>query len=227
VLQTGRRRLGASLCAFEVMWGNYVDEVRRRLPQVRIPPLETSAFVVLLEIESSGNAQAALESFLTDLSTAGAITDGVVAQSQSQAESFWALRDAISQLLTLYKHSLAFDISLPLTAMAAYCTEVERNLAAALPGVTALCFGHLGDGTLHYILDLPDESGKTAALDAVLTPLTAYGGAVSAEHGIGVAKRDYLQLCRSAADIETMRQLKKHFDPHGLLNPGRVIALQK
>lgn len=225
VLQQGRQHLGAALCAFEVMWVDYIDEVRRRLPQVRLPPINSGSHLILLEIESSANAAATLESFLTDLAEAGTVTDGAVAQSQAQAESFWTLRDAISQLLSLYQHNLAFDVSLPLSSMQAYCMDVLHNLGRALPGVTALCFGHLGDGTLHYILDLPDDSAKSAALDAVLRPLTAHGGAVSAEHGIGMAKRDYLPLCRSAEDIATMRRLKTLFDPKGLLNPGRVIRM--
>jgi FAD/FMN-containing dehydrogenase len=227
ILKRARAELGASLCAFEVMWRNYLEEVRRRLPQVRMPVGAGSnripSYAILLEIEMQSGATELLTHFLQEASAAGEIGDAMLAQSQAQSDDCWALRDAIAQLLQIYAHSVAFDVSLPLATMRTYSEQVAASLAAEFPSTTALCFGHLGDGTLHYIVDAPDTASKERILDLVLQPLADYGGAVSAEHGIGVAKRDYLALCRSAAEISQMRRLKSWLDPHDILNPGRVF----
>jgi FAD/FMN-containing dehydrogenase len=227
VLQRARTELGASLCAFEVMWRNYLDEVRRKLPQVRMPVGAGSGalppYAILLEIEMQSGAADLLMHCLENASAAGEISDAMLAQSQAQADDCWALRDAIAQLLQMYAHSVAFDVSLPLATMRAYSEQVAANLAAAFPSTTALCFGHLGDGTLHYIVDAPDAASKDRLLELVLAPLTEHGGAVSAEHGIGVTKREYLALCRSTPEIAQMRRLKSWLDPHDILNPGRVF----
>ena len=224
VLQMARTILGAGLCAFEVMWADYLDEVRGRLPAVRQPLGGRPAFAILLEVEAHQGAGQALADFLEQAMANNLISDGVLAQSQSQAEEFWALRDAVAQLLQIYERSMAFDVSLPLTTLQAYCDEVAQSLQAEFPALTALRFAHLGDGTLHYIIDAPDTASKARILERVLAPLARHDGAVSAEHGIGVAKRDYLSLCRSAADIEQMRRLKSLLDPRAILNPGRVFS---
>lgn len=223
MLQQARATLGANLCAFEVMWADYLDEVRRRLPAVRQPLGSSPAFAILLEIESNQGAGQALAGFLEQAIANNLVSDGVLAQSQSQAEEFWALRDAVAQLLQIYQRSMAFDVSLPLSTMQAYSDEVAQSLRSEFPALTALRFAHLGDGTLHYIIDAPEASSKASILERVLAPLARHDGAVSAEHGIGVAKRDYLQLCRTAADIEQMRKLKAMLDPRAILNPGRVF----
>ncbi len=227
VLGRARSELGPKLCAFEVMWDNYLQEVRRQLPTVPMPLLtpagDVPRFTVLLEIESQSGAEAALLEFLNRALEANEITDGVLAQSQTQAAEFWAVRDAIAQLLQIYRSSLAFDVSLPLKTMQAYSEQVAAALERDFPGMTALCFGHLGDGTLHYIVDVAPSQDKQPILDLVLQPLQQHGGAVSAEHGIGIAKRDYLELSRNAAEIAQMRKLKQWFDPRGILNPGRVF----
>lgn len=224
VLQHARATLGAGLCAFEVMWADYLDEVRSRLTAVRQPLGGRPAFAILLEVEAHQGAGQTLADFLEQAIAGGRISDGVLAQSQSQAEEFWALRDAVAQLLQIYQHSMAFDVSLPLTTLQAYSDEVAHSLRSEFPALTALRFAHLGDGTLHYIIDAPDAASKARILEMVLAPLARHDGAVSAEHGIGIAKRDYLQLCRTAADIEQMRKLKAMLDPRAILNPGRVFS---
>jgi FAD/FMN-containing dehydrogenase len=206
------------------MWADYLDEVRSRLPAVRQPLGGSPAFAILLEVESNQGAERSLADFLEQAIANNRVNDGVLAQSQSQAEEFWALRDAVAQLLQIYQRSMAFDVSLPLTTLQAYSDAVARSLQAEFPGMTALRFAHLGDGTLHYIIDAPDAASKARILELVLAPLASHDGAVSAEHGIGVAKRDYLHLSRCSADIEQMRKLKALLDPRAILNPGRVFS---
>ena len=134
----------------------------------------------------------------------------------------WALRDDVGQAARRGPVA-AFDVSLPIPAMPGYVSAVNAAMAARWPGARVVVFGHLGDGNLHLIVDCPDPSARTAIEALVYGPLATCAGSVSAEHGIGLAKRAYLGLARTPEEIALMRRLKDALDPAHVLNPGKVL----
>ena len=118
-----------------------------------------------------------------------------------------------------------FDVSAPLNALEDYVTEVRTAVQRDWPGSSFFTFGHLADGNLHFAISAGRSGGedKVAVERRVYEPLTAIGGSISAEHGIGLEKKPYLRLCRTDAEISLMRTLKRTLDPGGILNPGRVV----
>jgi FAD/FMN-containing dehydrogenase len=148
----------------------------------------------------------------------------VVAQSQAEAAAIWALRDDVMQTAR-WGLPFAFDVSLPIADMQAYVERVKADLRADWPNVRAFVFGHMGDGNLHLVISpdgLPADA-RPAIERIVYAPLQQLGGAISAEHGIGMEKKSWLAISRRPAEIALMRTLKLAMDPKGILNPGRVV----
>ncbi len=140
-----------------------------------------------------------------------------------EADQFWLIRDGAAEILPKLKVPLSFDVSMPLERMPAYVEAVDAVLRAAVPGGEVYYFGHLGDGTLHMLIEGRDSAKKDELIGRILEPLKSIGGAVSAEHGVGIAKKPYVSLTRSAVEIDLMRSLKTKLDPNGILNRGRVF----
>ncbi|MEI7037238.1 FAD-binding oxidoreductase [Fulvimonas yonginensis] len=159
----------------------------------------------------------------------GWIADGVIAQSEAQAAALWRLREGLTESLAPrqpYKN----DIALRISAMPAFLHEMQALLAHEYPRMEVVWFGHVGDGNLHINV-LPPEDMEQAAFLAecervtrlLADTLRRHGGSISAEHGIGLVKRPYLDSTRSAAEIALMRGVRGVFDPHGILNPGKLF----
>jgi FAD/FMN-containing dehydrogenase len=164
--------------------------------------------------------QAACESAIET----GLVTDAAIARSQAEVAAIWGLRDDVLQTAR-WGLPFAFDVSLPIRDMPAYVERVRRELRAAWPNIRVWVFGHMGDGNLHVVVS-PDglpAIARPMAERIVYEPLQAIGGAISAEHGIGLEKKDWLRISRSPEEIALMRTLKQAFDPKGILNPGRVV----
>lgn len=221
------RALGGALSAFEAMWPQFYELVTTPPAKGRAPVPHGHAFYVLIEAmggDSPADAQrfeAALESALEQ----GLVADAAIAKSQAEAAAIWALRDDVLQPQR-YGAMIAFDVSLPIAQMPDYVARVEAGFRGRWPAGRFWVFGHLGDGNLHLVFSrggLPDDARETIER-IVYEPLAAIGGSVSAEHGIGLEKRRWLPLSRSAQEIELMRTLKRAMDPKGILNPGRVIG---
>lgn len=134
----------------------------------------------------------------------------------------WAYREAINESIRATGVPHKLDVCLPIAALPAYDAAVRERIAAAFPDARLYIYGHVGDGNLHVNLVGPDPADD-AVDDLVLRCTAEFGGTISAEHGVGIAKRRYLSLCRGDADIEAMRALKAALDPSGLLGPGRVL----
>ena len=220
------RSLGGGLSAFEVMWPEFYELVTTPPSKGRAPVPHGSPFYVLIESmggNSPGDAerfQAAFEKAVED----GLVTDAVVAQSQAEVAAIWALRDDVMQTAR-WGLPFAFDVSLPIADMPAYVERVQAELRAQWPQVRAFVFGHMGDGNLHLVISpdgLPADARSTVER-IVYAPLQRLGGAISAEHGIGLEKKTWLPVSRSPAEIALMRTLKHALDPKGILNPGRVV----
>jgi FAD/FMN-containing dehydrogenase len=224
LFKTVDRALTGALSAFEVMWGEFYEIVTTA--QAGTPPLPRgSGHYVLVEAMGSGGA-AALEAALATLIEEGRIEDAVVAASQAQSDAIWAIRDGVEALMPLGPLFM-FDVSLPIPRMETYVAEVRAALAARWPESVCVVWGHLGDSNLHIWLTVHDagEAARKAVSAMVYAPLAAAEGTISAEHGIGEEKRDYLGLTRSAGEIALMRRLKALIDPHGIMNPGKILTV--
>ncbi|MFZ4606955.1 MAG: FAD-binding oxidoreductase [Caulobacter sp.] len=228
LLRRLERGLGGNLSAFEVMWADFHDLVTSAPARGR-PPLE-GRYPWYVLVESLG-ADPAIDAarFETCLGAAleeGEIADAVLARSKAEREAMWALRDDVAQTAR-NGPIVTFDVSLPIPAMNAYVVAVQAALAEHWPDLgPPMVFGHLGDGNLHIIARVPAlaPEHRHRVEMIVYRPLTALGGSISAEHGIGLQKRDHLDLTRSPAEIALMRRLKTALDPAGILNPGKIIA---
>ncbi|MDK1024468.1 MAG: FAD-binding oxidoreductase [Gammaproteobacteria bacterium] len=221
------RSLGGTLSAFEVLWQDFYKLVTTAPAEGKPPLGQEYNYYILLE-SLGGDIEADSKRFITTLGQAledGMITDAVIAQSQSDREAMWAIRDDVLQLGQNYP-IFTFDISVSLDKMESYVSELKQTLAQRWPEHTCMIFGHLGDGNLHIIVGVGDgtEAAKHAVEEVVYQGLVNRGGSVSAEHGIGLQKKSYLSWSRSEPELEVMSLIKKALDPKGILNSGKVLS---
>ncbi|MDE2145203.1 MAG: FAD-binding oxidoreductase [Burkholderiales bacterium] len=233
LLGLARSRLAEALTGFELMGRFALELVASHFPALP-QPLPGAAWTVLLECsDSEGQAQAQqrLEALLAAALEAGCAGDAVVATSLAQSRSLWQLRESIPLAQAQEGLNVKHDISLPVSAIAAFCAATDAALQQRFAGVRLVNFGHLGDGNLHYNVQAPAGADGArflaeheAAVNAlVFDAVAAAGGSFSAEHGIGALKRDELAARKSPVALRLMRSIKAALDPQGLLNPGRVL----
>ena len=227
-VQAGRR-LGGMLTSFEVMWASFYEPIA--IASGRHNPPLPGGHACYVIIEASGTDPERdgdlFEAVLGEVLEQGIAADAVIAASQTQAAQIWAIRDDIEALFGYAMPSVTFDISLPIVTMDSYVRELEVSARAALGETTKLIvFGHIGDGNLHILLGAQPFTAETKHRieELVYSGLPPHGGSISAEHGIGLEKRDWLHITRSAEEVALMRTLKAALDPKNLLNPGKVLA---
>ncbi len=219
--------LAGQLTCFEVMWDNFYQlMVHESKKHQDILPGNYQYYAL---VEAQGADPQAdkdfFEQVLGQIIEDGGISDAVITQSETQAEKLWAMRDDIETLIGSLFPVFAFDISIPLVDMEQYITDVEAMIKEAWPAGRVVTFGHLGDGNIHLGVAVGDGSPetRTAVEQLVYQRLAKCNGSISAEHGIGLEKKDYLGCSRTSAEISLMKTLKQALDPKGLLNPGKVI----
>jgi FAD/FMN-containing dehydrogenase len=218
-------RLGGTLSAFEAMWAPYFDYVVDHVPGVRSPFPATHPVQVLIETEGhdiDGDRER-MERALAAMLDAGTLLDATMAQSARESEALWKIRDGIGEITPMLQPMLSFDVSMPISAMPGFLAEVDRDLGARFDDVTSLVFGHIGDGNLHLAVTTGRPGDLDTFCDVIYHATGRAGGSVSAEHGVGVLRREYLHLSRSEPEIDLMRRLKRALDPQRLLNANRVI----
>ena len=222
-------RLGGSLSAFEVMWASYFHCVIDRVDGTRSPFDESYPMYVLIETEGPHEDadREAMENALAGLLETGIVIDATLAQSERESLEFWKIRDGIGEITPLLQPMLSFDVSMPISSMPKFLERVEEKMAERYDEYTNLVFGHLGDGNLHLAVTTRNADDLPGFCDVIYHATNSVSGSVSAEHGVGVLRRDYLPLSRNAAEIETMHRLKSSFDPDSLLNPNRVIPARQ
>ena len=226
LLQGVRAETGA-LAAFEIMNRTSV-ELALKLPGVRAP-FAAAPWTALLEFEStaSDGLEAHIETVLGAALERGHATDVVVARSEQAAADFWKLRESIpAGHRALGAPQASHDTSTPISAIPDFLRAADAAVARLSPGVRVVAFGHAGDGNIHYTAiaasaDAPFPSEQISA--AVHEAAAALGGSISAEHGIGVFRRDELTRFKDPAALAAMRRIKQAFDPKGLMNPRAMI----
>ena len=227
LLRNLERGFGGTLSAFEVMWSDFYQLVTTPPAKGQAPIPHGHAYYVLIEALGGDQEEdsARFERVLAAELENGDIADAVIAKSRDECARIWALRDDVLQVAR-NAPIFTFDISLTLGKIENYITEVRDGLKSRWPDMTLMVFGHLGDGNLHLIPGVGDGSAQAHrdVEEIIYGALRRQGGSVSAEHGIGIEKRDYLAYSRSPNEIALMRTLKKAFDPKGILNPGKIFS---
>ena len=228
-----RERAGKSLTAFEILPRVGLEFVLRHAPGTRDPLAASHPWYVLMEYSSARDqedADAAAEAIFAAGLEAELVDDGALAQSLEQAAAFWHLREMMSEVQKLEGGSIKHDVAVPLARVPELIARASAAVAEMIPGVRPCPFGHMGDGNIHLNFSQPVAMDKAAFLarwDAVNARVHGIvgelGGTISAEHGIGVLKRDMLKQVKSPLEIDLMGQVKHAFDPNGILNPGKVL----
>ena len=224
-------RVPGCVSAFELIHRQGLDFLAETMPQVRQPFASPPDWMVLVDLglPEGLSAPATLEAVFDDAAEAGLVTDGVIAASASQRAAFWALREAIPEGNRRIGAVSSHDISLPLSEVAGFVEEAPSALAA-LGDFRVNCFGHLGDGNLHWnVFPAPGrtrkdhENQRDAIKTLVHDMVHARGGSVSAEHGVGRLKTGDLLRYGDPAKLAAMRAIKAALDPAGILNPGAML----
>ena len=225
LLREMQTKMGGSLSAYEVMWASYYDYVIEHVEKLRSPFERSHRLYALIETEGTDSANDAerFENALGSALESGVIQDAVIAQSGKDGRAFWAIRDGIAEITPALMPYASLDVSLGLADMPGFLDQVDAALAARFDSITNLVFGHVGDNNLHLFITTGVESDVELILDTVYKITGDHQGSVSAEHGIGTLKREYLRYSRSNEELELMRRLKRTLDPNGILNAGRVI----
>jgi FAD/FMN-containing dehydrogenase len=220
-----------SVEGFELVPQDSLDLVLEHIPGTRAPLADAHRWHVLVEVTAaSGDIAPELERLLAQALEEGLIGDAVLASNEAQAEAFWKLRDSISEAERAEGQTLAHDISVPVADMPEFLDRAAAEVERAFPGVIATGFGHLGDGNIHFHVRAgahaaPDwyESEGEAITRLVDDLVTAAGGSISAEHGIGQLKLAELARLASPADLAAQRAIKHALDPLGIMNPGKLV----
>lgn len=225
-LLTALKRALPGLSAFELMWHDFMqasaESSNSPLPFPVVYPV-----YALVELQGTDESQdrEQLEALIGKQLEHGVVSDAIVAQSIADAKRLWAYREAIGELLGTMKPRASFDVGIPISSMDAFAASVREKLTARYPQQRHLFFGHLGDGNLHVMTGPYVAHDDLENVEAIVyEEVSRFGGSISAEHGIGVVKKPFLQHTRSPEEIAVMRDLKALFDPLGILNPGRVIT---
>ena len=232
LLQLARETGGGTVTSFELLPRRGIEFVVHHVPSTREPLTAPFPWYVLVEISSS--APQGLDDAMAELLMAaherGFIDDAVVAASLDQAADFWRLRELLSESQKFEGGSIKHDVSVPIRLVPAFLDKAIAAVEAFLPGARPLPFGHLGDGNIHFNVSQPVGGDKAAflaqweAVNKVVHDIVAeFGGSISAEHGIGRAKRHLLPDVKDPVEMAMMRAVKATLDPKNLLNPGKVL----
>jgi FAD/FMN-containing dehydrogenase len=226
-LQAMEKSLAGSLSAFEVLWNDFYQLVVGSSEAHGQPLATDHAFYVLLECSGSNEKlnQQIFEQALETAFEQELLGDAVIAQNEKQREDLWAIRDDIECMLKNLHPSLTFDVSMNISQMDEYVQEVKQKLREQFPESRSVFFGHIGDGNIHPVLTVGSREHEAVSQveDSVYGCLRTRKGVISAEHGIGLEKKPYLDQCRSEAELGLMKTMKLALDPKSLLNPGKIF----
>ncbi|HYS56778.1 MAG TPA: FAD-binding oxidoreductase [Burkholderiales bacterium] len=233
LLERALEACGERLTGFELFSDFCLSLVLKHFRDTTAPFRQRFAHYVLMELSDTQSGEGVrhlVESMLEAALGEKSILDAAVAQSETQARDFWKLREFISEAQAHEGPNIKHDVSVPISRIADFISATDAELARAHTGARVVTFGHLGDGNLHYNVSAPKGVDpdvfvrNTAAINRLVHDGVArFGGSISAEHGLGQLKRDEIQRYKSQLELELMRKLKRALDPHGIMNPGKVL----
>jgi D-lactate dehydrogenase (cytochrome) len=225
-------RTAGGVTSFELMERMGVEVVLKHGANVRNPLTEPYPYNVLIELSSQARSglRAVLEEILADGHERELVLDATIADNLEQGKAFWRIREMFGEMQRFEGASIKHDISVPVAAIPAFIKEANAAVVKLIPGARPLPFGHVGDGNIHYNVTQPVGTNAAEFMkreedvhDVVFAVVAKLNGSISAEHGIGIVKRDRLPQVKDKVAIELMRTLKRTLDPKGILNPGKVL----
>jgi FAD/FMN-containing dehydrogenase len=225
-------RAGGAVTGCELIPRIALEFAVRHAPPCRDPLTDRHPWYVLMELSSQAREglRAALEEILAAGAGAGLVGDATIAASLEQAKAFWLIRHHIADTQKYEGGSIKHDVSVPVTSIPDFIAQASAAVEAMIPGCRPCPFGHLGDGNVHFNVSQPVGADRTEFLArwdevnaAVFAVVARLGGSISAEHGIGLMKRDLLPGVKDPVALALMRSLKRALDPNGILNPGKVL----
>jgi D-lactate dehydrogenase (cytochrome) len=232
LLTLAQQRMGDGVTSFELMALMGIEAVIKHGNNVRDPLSKPHPWYVLIELSSQAESglRQSMEEILADGAEQGLVEDATIAGSIEQAKAFWYIRESFGEVQRRVGASIKHDISVPVAAVPAFIAEANAAVTKLIPGCRPLPFGHAGDGNIHYNVTQPVDADKDEFLArwdevsaVVFAIVLKHGGSISAEHGVGIMKRDILPSVKDRTAIELMRALKRTLDPNGILNPGKVL----
>jgi FAD/FMN-containing dehydrogenase len=225
-------KAAGGVTSFELMARLGIDAVLKYASGCRDPLSSVHPWYVLIELSSQAKTglRDTMEEILGAGMERGLVIDATIADSLDQAKAFWRVREMFGEVQRQVGGSIKHDISVPVAHVPDFIREANEAVVKLIPGARPLPFGHLGDGNIHYNVAQPIDADKAAFLErwhdvnkVVFDVVLKYGGSISAEHGIGIMKRDLLPSVKDPVAIEVMRAIKRTLDPNGILNPGKVL----
>jgi FAD/FMN-containing dehydrogenase len=232
LLDLATEQTAGGVTSFEIMTRRGIELVLAHGAGCRDPLAAPHPWYVLIELSSQ--QREGLRDVLEDILAQGVeqnlVPDATIAESLEQAKAFWRIREMLGEVQRYAGGSIKHDVSVPVAAVPAFIAEANAAVTALIPGARPLPFGHLGDGNIHYNVAQPEGADNAAYLKrwddvnaVVFAVVKKYGGSISAEHGVGVVKRDLLPSVKDPVALDLMRTLKRTLDPKGILNPGKVL----
>jgi FAD/FMN-containing dehydrogenase len=234
LLDLAQRKLGARLTAFELISNNCVDLLLEHFPNLSWPTNERATWYALLEIsdpDGDQTASAALEALLELAFEQSLVSDAAIATNLSQTQAFWALRENMGEAQVKAGKNIKHDISVPISKIPEFVKRTNAAIEAQFPQARMIVFGHLGDGNLHY--NLSPKTGVNgddfSEIESSVNRIThdavnAFGGSISAEHGLGVLRAKEAVRYKSAVELKLQRAIKHALDPRGIMNPGKGLG---
>src|SRR5262245_12221822 len=231
LLGLAAERTAGGVTSFEIMAREGIDIVIKHAG-ARDPLTTKSPYSVLIELSSQRREglRESMEQILAEGLERGLVLDATICESVEQAKAFWRIREQFGEMQGREGGSIKHDVSVPVANIPAFIEEANAAAVKLIPGSRPLPFGHVGDGNIHYNITQPVGADKAEFLkrwddmnDVVYKIVLKHGGSVSAEHGVGIVKRDYLPKIKDPVAYELMKTLKRTLDPKGILNPGKVL----
>jgi len=233
LLELAQGQAGGNLTAFEFVPRLMIELVTKHMDGARDPFAEVYPWYLLLEIsgaKADGATAELMEAILSDAAERALIVDGVIAGSVAQSKDLWVLREGISEAQKPEGGNAKHDISVPINRIPEFIREADRRILELLPDARPVPLGHFGDGNVHYNviqpigMDKAEYIARVPEISAIVYDVVeACGGSISAEHGVGRAKRDAFKRTKDPVAYSLMRDIKRLLDPNGIMNPGKIF----
>jgi len=228
LLQYAKKHLNNGLTSFELLWQDYYTLMTSSPSQFSPPLSQTFPFYVLMETlgQNAAKDKILFEEFLEKSLEDELIADAAIAQSKQELDWFWGIRENVELVFSVHSPIFLFDVSLAISDIDVYIKKIRTELQNIWPDLHFYSFGHMGDGNLHLFVSCgnDDTSTRHRVEEIIYKPLQQIGGSITGEHGIGLEKKPWLHLSRTAEEIQLMKTIKKAFDPKGILNRGKLFS---
>ena len=219
------------MTSFEIISRAGLALVLKNIPDTRDPLADPWPWYALVEFSSGLNdvLRPMVENILASAVDAGEAGDAVIAESEAQTQALWRMRHAMTEAMKPEGAQAKHDVSVPIGSIPAFLAEADAAVEQVAPGARVIAFGHAGDGNIHYdVLEPPGgiadrEAWRLAVESAVYDVIERHQGSISAEHGVGLARREDLARRKSAPELAMMRAVKRALDPQNIMNPGKML----